>query len=123
MKYQPVHSDTTAAQSYLAAEAAAAQLAARRLAYWRSTRRLTGALLACWFLISFPMIFFARQLSGVVLFGWPLSFYVAAQGASLVYVAIIGLYAWRMRRLDREFGQQEQLEQPGQQGQKAHDER
>jgi hypothetical protein len=36
-------------------------------------------------------------------FGWPLSFYLAAQGASLIYLAIIGVYAWRMRVLDREY--------------------
>jgi putative solute:sodium symporter small subunit len=31
---------------------------------------------------------------------------MAAQGASLAYLAIIGAYAWRMRRLDREFARQ-----------------
>ncbi|MGI4847845.1 MAG: DUF4212 domain-containing protein [Janthinobacterium lividum] len=76
---------------------------ARRAAHWRATRRLTAVLLSCWFLITFPMIFFARQLAGVVLFGWPLSFYMAAQGAILAYVLIIGIYAWRMRCLDRRF--------------------
>jgi len=40
----------------------------------------------------------------MTVFGWPLSFYLAAQGASLVYLAIIGAYAWQMRRLDRRYG-------------------
>jgi len=33
---------------------------------------------------------------------------MAAQGASLVYLAIIAFYAWRMRHLDRAFHAEEQ---------------
>jgi putative solute:sodium symporter small subunit len=62
---------------------------------------MTGSLLATWLLTTFCIIFFARELSGLTIFGWPLSFYLAAQGASLIYLAIIGFYAWRMRRLER----------------------
>ena len=75
--------------------------AARRAAHWRATGRLTAALLAVWFATAFCTVFFARELYRFTLFGWPLSFYMAAQGALLIYLAIIGCYAWRMRRLDR----------------------
>jgi putative solute:sodium symporter small subunit len=57
-------------------------------------------LLLVWFLMTFGVIFFARELSGLTLFGWPLSFYMAAQGATLIYVVIVAVYAWRMQRLD-----------------------
>ena len=80
--------------------AALAALAAARRQHWAGTRRLTAALLLLWLATSFGAVFFARELAGLSLFGWPLSFYLAAQGASLVYLAILGLYAWRMRRLD-----------------------
>lgn len=73
---------------------------ARRREHWRKTRRLTGALLLLWICTTFCAAFFARELTGLSIFGWPLSFYLAAQGASLVYLAIIGVYAWQMRRLD-----------------------
>jgi putative solute:sodium symporter small subunit len=33
--------------------------------------------------------------------GWPFSFWVAAQGGVLVYVAITWVYARRMARLER----------------------
>jgi putative solute:sodium symporter small subunit len=69
--------------------------------YWRGTRCLTAVLLAAWLATSFLAVFFARELAGLTIFGWPLSFYLAAQGASLAYLAIVGIYAWRMRRLDR----------------------
>jgi putative solute:sodium symporter small subunit len=83
--------------------AADSSLRARRALHWRKTRRITAALLLLWLATSFCAVFFARELTGMMLFGWPLSFYLAAQGASLVYLAIIGAYAWRMRRLDRQF--------------------
>jgi len=76
-------------------------LAARRR-HWQRTRRLTAALLALWLATGIGTVFFARELAGLTLFGWPLSFYLAAQGASLIYLAIIGAYALAMRRLDRE---------------------
>jgi putative solute:sodium symporter small subunit len=72
-----------------------------RGAHWQRTRRMTGLLLLLWLLTSFCAAFFARELAGLSVFGWPLSFYLAAQGASLVYLGIIVFYAWRMRRLDR----------------------
>jgi putative solute:sodium symporter small subunit len=62
---------------------------------------LTGVLLAIWFCVTFSVIFFARELSHVSLFGWPISYYMAAQGATLVYVILVGFYAWRMWLLDR----------------------
>jgi putative solute:sodium symporter small subunit len=69
--------------------------------HWRRVNRMTAWLLATWLLATFCIIFFARELSGLSIFGWPLSFYLAAQGASLIYLAIIGFYAWRMRALER----------------------
>jgi putative solute:sodium symporter small subunit len=79
------------------------QLVAARAAHWRRTRRLTALLLALWLATGFSTVFFARDLAGLALFGWPLSFYLAAQGASLIYLAILAAYAWRMRRLDQQF--------------------
>lgn len=70
--------------------------------HWERTRKMTALLLALWLVASFGAVFFARELTGLTVFGWPLSFYLAAQGASLVYLAIIAVYAWRMRRIDRE---------------------
>jgi putative solute:sodium symporter small subunit len=72
----------------------------RRSALWRRTRRLTMILLAVWFGTTFAAIFFARELAGLTLFGWSVSFYMAAQGALLVYLAIVGIYALAMRSLD-----------------------
>jgi len=85
---------------------AVAVLLAARAAHWRRTRRVTAALLLLWFGTTFGTVFFARELIGLTVFGWPLSFYLAAQGASLAYLLILGLYALAMRRLDRRFARQ-----------------
>lgn len=41
-------------------------------------------------------------------FGWPFSFWVAAQGALVVYAVIIWYCAHRMNRLDQEHGVDEE---------------
>ena len=79
-------------------------LAARAL-HWRRTRRLTTVLLGLWLLTGFCTVYFARELAHITVFGWPLSFYMAAQGASLVCLAIIGFYAWRMHQFDAAYAQ------------------
>lgn len=79
------------------------RLRALRTEYWRQTRNLTATLLLLWVATVFGAVFYARELSGMTLFGWPLSFYLAAQGALLVFLAISGVYAWRMRVLDQRY--------------------
>lgn len=76
------------------------ELAARQRR-WRATRRLTGWLLVVWFVVTFGIAFFARELSFTV-FGWPFSFWVASQGALIVYCGIIWFYAHRMDKLEQE---------------------
>jgi len=38
----------------------------------------------------------------MTLFGWPLSFYMAAQGLVVIYLIIVAVYTWQMQRFDRE---------------------
>jgi putative solute:sodium symporter small subunit len=68
---------------------------------WRRRTRATGWLLAVWFAVTFGVSFFARELDLIVL-GWPLSFWVAAQGALLVYMVLVVVFAHRMGRIDEE---------------------
>jgi putative solute:sodium symporter small subunit len=75
----------------------------RRQLHWHKNLKLTAILLAVWFVVSFVVTWFARDLS-FLFFGWPFSFWVAAQGALIVYVLIVWTYARRMDRLDEEDG-------------------
>ena len=71
--------------------------------YWRKNLRITTLLMAVWFVVTFGVAYFARDLA-FEFFGWPFSWWVAAQGALVVYLLIIGCYAWTMNRLDIEHG-------------------
>lgn len=83
------------------------QLTQKHKQYWQKNLRLTGALLAIWFVVTFVVGWFARDLQFVTILGFPLSFYMGAQGALLVYVGLVGYYAFCMGKLDREYGVQE----------------
>ena len=59
---------------------------------------LKAGLLAVWVGLSFGCCYFARELSFMA-FGWPFSFWMAAQGSVLGFIAIVAVYATVMRRL------------------------
>ena len=69
--------------------------------YWQKNLRVTAILMAIWFVVTFVAGYFARDLN-FNFFGWPFSFWVASQGALVVYVLIIWYYASYMNKLDRE---------------------
>ena len=75
------------------------QLSERHHRYWEKNVRITAILLAIWFVVTYVVGFFARELD-FKFFGWPFSFWVASQGALVVYVVIIWFYARYMNRLD-----------------------
>ena len=74
------------------------QLTEKRRRHWQRNLKVSGLLLALWFFVTFGVGYFARELS-FSFFGWPFSFWVAAQGALIVYVCIVGFHAFYMHRL------------------------
>ena len=72
--------------------------------YWGKNLKLTGILLFIWFASTFIMGYYARELAEINFFGWPLSFYMGAQGSLIIYVVIIWYYARAMGKLDEEYG-------------------
>jgi putative solute:sodium symporter small subunit len=79
------------------------ELSAKHREYWRRNLALTAVLLVIWFVVTFVLGYFAIPLAEVNFFGWPLSFYMAAQGSLIIYVLIIWFYARRMGKLDQEY--------------------
>lgn len=55
-----------------------------------------------WVMVTVFVVFFARELSTFTVFGWPLSFYMAAQGLVVIYLIIVAVYTWQMGRFDRD---------------------
>ena len=79
------------------------QLTEKHREYWRRTLTLTVILLVIWFVVTFVMAYFAVPLADIVIAGFPVSFYMAAQGSLIIYVAMIWYYARKMGELDREY--------------------
>ena len=75
--------------------------------YWRKTSVVTLWLLAVWIVATFGVVFFARDLSAWSFFGWPVSFYMAAQGTPAICLWIVWYYARFMNRLDEVASTQE----------------
>ena len=72
---------------------------------WVANIRLIAALLTIWFAVTFLPILFVDRINQLeLLTGFPLGYYMGAQGSLFVFVALIFFYAWRMERLDRMYG-------------------
>jgi putative solute:sodium symporter small subunit len=63
---------------------------------------LKAGLLLAWLLVSFVACYFARDLSAIVVAGWPLGYWIAAQGGVLAFIAIVVAYCWAMGRFERQ---------------------
>lgn len=77
-------------------------------AYWAANLRIIFVSLIIWAIVPFGFgILLRPMLSGIPVGGTDLGFWVAQQGSILVFLALIFFYAWRMNKLDREFGVEE----------------
>ena len=79
------------------------ELSAKHHEYWRKNLFITAVLLLVWFVVTFVEGWYARELNNISFLGFPLGFYMSAQGSLIIYVVIIGIYAWYMNRLDKEY--------------------
>ena len=73
---------------------------AARSVFWSRTKRLTGALLVVWLCVNLLVPWFARDLDAVQAYGFPLGYWLAAEGSLLVYLLIIAVYVVAMDRLE-----------------------
>ena len=78
-------------------------------AYWKANVRLMITLLVIWALVSFGFGIVLRPLlAGIPIGGTDLGFWFAQQGSILVFLVLIFFYAFRMNKMDREFGVDEE---------------
>ena len=80
------------------------QLTERHNEYWRKNLVITAVLLLVWFIVTFVEAWFARELNTITFLGFPLGFYMSAQGSLIIYVVIIFIYARYMNNLDKQYG-------------------
>jgi putative solute:sodium symporter small subunit len=60
--------------------------------------------LALWFVFSFVVHMFVVQLNSIVILGFPLGFYMAAQGSLIAFVVMLFWFAGRQNKIDEEHG-------------------
>jgi len=86
------------------------ELTEKHQEYWRKNLRISAILMAIWFVVTYVAGYFAPQLNQITFFGFPLGFYMGAQGSLIVYLIIIVYYATYMNRLDKEYDVAEEEE-------------
>lgn len=79
------------------------ELTERHREYWRKNLRITAILMVIWFVVTYVVGWFATGVNQITILGFPLAFYMGAQGALIIYVLIIVFYARYMNRLDQEY--------------------
>jgi putative solute:sodium symporter small subunit len=78
-------------------------------AYWQANIRLILISLVIWALVSFGFGIILRPLlAGIAVGGTDLGFWFAQQGSIIVFLILIFFYAWRMNKLDKEHGVDEE---------------
>jgi len=75
-----------------------------RKGHWAKTRSLTITVLVLWFIFSFLVHWFAKDLNAFVFMGFPLGYYMAVQGSLAIFVVLIFFLNWRQDKIDDEFG-------------------
>jgi putative solute:sodium symporter small subunit len=85
---------------------------ARDDAHWKKTTRLMLTHLGIWFFFGYIIHMFVVPLNKIVIpiLGFPLGFYMAAQGSLIVFVVMLFVFARQQDRIDREFGVAEEDE-------------
>jgi putative solute:sodium symporter small subunit len=78
--------------------------AAQMQRYWSRTSRLMWTIFVLWLIFSFGIHLFAVQLNTIKILGFPLGFYMAAQGSLIAFVALCAWNAVAQNKIDEEFG-------------------
>ena len=78
--------------------------------YWAYNVRLTTIILVIWFVVTYVCSFFAPELNSIVIFGFPMGYYMGAQGSLIVFVVLIFVYAFKMNKADKDYGVEEEEE-------------
>ena len=75
-------------------------------AHWRETTRLMLMHLGTWFFFGYIIHMFVKPLNKIVIpiLGFPLGFYMAAQGSLIAFVVMLFLFAKQQNAIDRKYG-------------------
>jgi putative solute:sodium symporter small subunit len=77
-----------------------------REAHWKKTTTLMLTHLGVWFFFGYIVHMFVVPLNKITIpiLGFPLGFYMAAQGSLIAFVVMLFMFARQQDRIDREHG-------------------
>jgi putative solute:sodium symporter small subunit len=73
-----------------------------RVSYWNKTKSLMFVMLGLWVFFGYVIHMFVEQLNSIVIFGFPLGFYMAAQGSLIAFVVMLFWFARKQNSIDEE---------------------
>lgn len=73
-------------------------------AYWGKTSKLMMTMMTLWIFFSFVIHMLVVPLNAIKILGFPLGFYMAAQGSLIIFVVMLFWFAKAQDKIDREFG-------------------
>ncbi|MBF0329326.1 MAG: DUF4212 domain-containing protein [Nitrospirae bacterium] len=76
--------------------------------YWAYSVKLTIYTLIVWAVVTYGCAAIAGSLNSIVIFGFPLGYYMGAQGSLIIYVWLIFNYAFKMNKADKDYGVEEE---------------
>jgi putative solute:sodium symporter small subunit len=75
--------------------------------YWKANLRIVSSLMVVWFIASFGFgIIFSDHLDEIKFGGFKLGFWFAQQGSIYVFVILVFVYVWLMKRLDKKMSKE-----------------
>jgi putative solute:sodium symporter small subunit len=79
---------------------------ANETAHWAATTRLMWTMLGIWLFFGYIIHMFVNQLNAIKIpiLGFPLGFYMAAQGSLIVFVVMLFIFAKKQDSIDRDHG-------------------
>ena len=73
-------------------------------AYWNKTKNHMIVTLVLWAFFSLVIFMFGSELNTMSFLGYPLAYYMTAQGSLLAFVLLIFWFANRQEKIDEECG-------------------
>ena len=78
-----------------------------RVVHWKRTRNLMIVHMVIWFIFSYVVHWFAKDLNAFTFIHFPLGYYMAAQGSLIVFVVQLFAFSWQQHKIDVECGMAE----------------
>ena len=75
-----------------------------KVKHWEKTKGLMILTLSIWFFFGYVIFMFGESINSVSFLGYPLAYYMCAQGSIVAFVVLLFWSANKQEQIDEEFG-------------------